>query len=88
MQSRFCSALSKMPAGESAWRLMESDDPFYTVLAESAEVGTVVPPEPAYAVFKNTMWKLLRFVFSRQMTVAEALAQGQSIINAQLAARD
>jgi len=88
VQSRFCSALSKMPAGESAWRLMESDDPFYTVLAESAEVGTVVPPEPAYAVFKNTMWKLLRFVFSRQMTVAEALAQGQSIINAQLAARD
>jgi len=33
------------------------------------------------------MWKLLRFVFSEQMTVSEALEQGQSIIDAQLAER-
>jgi len=84
VQQRFPVAMSKLPVNEDSWEIMRGGNPYYTVLNRSAETGVPVPTERAYGVYKNTMWKLLRFVFSGQMSVAEALQQGQRIIEAQL----
>jgi hypothetical protein len=46
--------------------------------------GAVVPPQRAYGIYKNTMWKLLRFVFSGRMGIEEVLATGQRIIDNKL----
>jgi len=83
-QQRFPAALSKLPVNQDAWKIMRQKNFYYSVLARSAETGVPVPTERAYGVYKNTMWKLLRFVFSGQMSVAEALKEGQRIIAAQL----
>jgi ABC-type glycerol-3-phosphate transport system substrate-binding protein len=84
VQQRFPVAMSKLPVNQDSWEIMRQGNPYYPVLTQSAETGVPVPSERAYGVFKNTMWKLLRFVFTGQMSVAEALQQGQRIIEAQL----
>ncbi len=88
VQQRFPIALSKLPVDKRSWEIMEETNPYYRALARSAGIGTPVPPERAYAVFKNTMWKLLRFLFSAQMGAAEVLERGQAIIDAQLGRDD
>jgi hypothetical protein len=50
-------------------------------MQSSYRQGRAVPPERAYGVYKNTMWKLLRFVFSGRMSVEEVLSTGQRLID-------
>jgi ABC-type glycerol-3-phosphate transport system substrate-binding protein len=85
VQQRFALSLFKMPARMDIWRVLEEKSSYYPAMFESYERGIVVPTAPAYTIFKNTLWKLLRFVFSGQMTIDDALAQGQAIIDAQAA---
>lgn len=84
VQQRFPIQATKLPTNTETWHLLRQDDPLYGALLRSAAVGTVVPPQPSYAIYKNTMWKLLRFVISGQMSVESALDQGQAIINRKL----
>ncbi len=84
VQQRFPVALSKMPANDRAWEITGPASPYYEVLKKSAEIGTVVPADNAYGVYKNTMWKLIRFIITGQMGIRETLDQGQDIINANL----
>ena len=84
VQQRFPVALAKMPADKRAWQLLPRRNRHAEVLLRSTEIGTPIPPDPAYAVYKGTMWKLLRFALSGEMAVEDVLAQGQQIINAQI----
>ena len=82
VQQRFTSEMAKLPADERAWDIVKERNPYYPVLRRSADTGTPIPPERGYAVFKGTMWKLLRFVLEGQLTVEETLRQGQTVIDA------
>jgi len=84
VQQRFPAELSKLPVNRECWQIMSRTNRYYPVLARSTEIGVPVPTEEAYGVYKNTMWKLLRFLFSGQMGVEELLKQGQQIIDAQM----
>jgi maltose-binding protein MalE len=84
VQQRFPARVAKLPAGKAAFALAEDTNPYFNTLKRSEEIGTVIPPGPAYKIYKNTMWKLLRFIFSEQMTVEETLKQGQAIIEEKL----
>jgi ABC-type glycerol-3-phosphate transport system substrate-binding protein len=85
VQQRFGLSFFKMPARTDVWPVMEEGNPYFPEMAESYDMGIIVPTAPSYNIFKNTLWKILRFVFSEQMTIDEALTQGQAIINVQLA---
>ncbi len=61
---------------------MRATNRYYPQLYRSYEIGEVIPPSEGYAVYKNTMWKILRFVYSGSMTVDEALAEGRRLIEA------
>lgn len=82
VQQRFTSALSKLPANRPAWEVARSTNRYYPQLARSYEIGAVIPPSEGYGIYKNTMWKILRFVYSGGMTVDEALAEGRRLIEA------
>ena len=81
VQYRFTQGVFKLPANEAAWTVVESVNPYFDALKASSETGTVIPPNDVYPIFKNTMWKLLRFVFSGQMSIDAVLDQGQAIID-------
>lgn len=85
VQGRFCRANYKIPANRDAWPAIAAEDPAFAVLFDAVERGQSVPPDRAYAVYKNTMWKILRLAFAGEMGVHEALAAGQRTIDAQLA---
>jgi ABC-type glycerol-3-phosphate transport system substrate-binding protein len=85
VQGRFCRAITKIPANRDAWPAIAAEDTAFAVLFESVERGQSVPPDRAYTIYKNTMWKILRLAFSGEMGVREALAAGQQTIEAQLA---
>lgn len=85
VQQRFCAATCKIPANRDAWASTAAADPAFGVLLESADRGASVPPDRAYTVYKNTMWKILRLAFAGEMGVREVLAAGQKTIDAQLA---
>lgn len=82
VQQRFTSALSKLPANRDAWEVARSTNRYFPQLSRSYEIGAVIPPSEGYAAYKNTMWKILRFVYSGTMTVDEALAEGRRLIEA------
>lgn len=85
VQGRFCRTVYKIPANRDAWPAIAADDPSFGILFESVDRGQSVPPDRAYTVYKNTMWKILRLAFAGEMGVREALAAGQETIDAQLA---
>ena len=72
--------LRKMPASAPAWELIRDSHPYFEVLEESYRIGTPVPTERSYATYKSLMWRLLRFVFTEQMSVEEMLATGDELL--------
>ena len=87
VQQRFSAALSKLPANSDAWKVSEKTNRYYAQLSRSAEIGVVIPPSAGYSTYKNTMWKILRFILAGSMKPDAALAQARRIIDANLADR-
>lgn len=87
VQQRFTAAVSKLPANTEAWSIIEGENPYYDTLYKSYRAGTVIPPANSYKIYKNTMWKLLRFALTGQLTAEETLRKGQEIIDNKLKAR-
>lgn len=86
-QYRFTAGAFKLPANAEAWKSVGRENPYFPVLEESYRNGTVIPPNDVYPIFKNTMWKLLRFVFTGQMSIEAVLEQGQAIIDQKIQRR-
>ena len=86
VQQRFTGQLAKIPAKRDIWPIWAADNPFADALLKSLEIGIVVPPARSYPIYKNTMWKILRFIYSGQMAIPEALLEGQKIIDANIEA--
>jgi arabinogalactan oligomer/maltooligosaccharide transport system substrate-binding protein len=86
-QARFTAALGKLPASARAREASRGSNPYFAQLARSAETGIVVPPARAYPVFKNTMWKMLRFYLTGQMGLDETLSTAQRLIDESLKPR-
>ena len=86
-QRGFTSALGKLPASVAAREASRGVNPYFAQLSRSAEIGLVVPPADAYPIFKNTMWKLLRFLFTGQMGLKETLSTAQGLIDENLKPR-
>lgn len=84
VQQRFTTALSKIPANEKAWDATRESNRYYEQLSRSAEIGLVIPPGQGYAVYKNIMWKMLRFILSGAMEPDVALAEARRLIDANL----
>ncbi|PKL06995.1 MAG: hypothetical protein CVV53_01505 [Spirochaetae bacterium HGW-Spirochaetae-9] len=87
VQQRFTAALSKLPANSGAWKVSEKSNRYHAVLARSAEIGAVIPPSSGYSAYKNTMWKILRFILAGSMKPDAALAEARRLIDANLAER-
>jgi len=84
VQQRFSAAVHKLPARRGAWPAVRDEIEYFEVLEAAYRQGVTVPPQRAYGVYKNTMWKLLRFAFSGKMSVREVLSTGQRIIDNKL----
>jgi ABC-type glycerol-3-phosphate transport system substrate-binding protein len=84
VQSRFTTSVSKMPARESAFSLQEDQNRFSKALKISADSGTIIPTDKAYSVYKNTMWKMLRFAISGRMPPGQVLEKTQELVNKNL----
>ncbi len=84
LQHDFTSRLHKLPAVEAAWELSEQSNPFFPVLRESYDSGITVPSLQGYKIYKNTMWKMLRFMLTGKIPVREGLEQAQQLIDNQM----
>jgi len=77
--------MKKIPVNRSVLMdRLESGDALYQLYQHALDVGTFVPALNAYDLYKNTLWKLLRFVFLDQMSIPEVLEKGQRIIDANM----
>lgn len=81
---RFCSALSKLPVQEEAWLMNAGENPYFPALRTAFEEGQTVPSSRGYKVYKNTMWKMLRFLLHGSMEIETGLRRAQSLIEAQM----
>lgn len=84
VQHNFTSAVFKLPVSESAWKLAEKDNPYFPVMRYAYDRGVPVPSSQGYKVFKNTMWKMLRFLLTGKMPVETGLQQAQGLIDNQM----
>lgn len=85
VQSAFCIPVKKIPVNRAVLAdRLESGDALYQLYQHALDVGTFVPAYNAYDLYKNTLWKLLRFVFLDQMSIPEVLEKGQQIIDANM----
>ncbi|QEN08942.1 extracellular solute-binding protein [Oceanispirochaeta crateris] len=81
VQQRFCPALSKLPARTDILELPDIAYGALPVLESSMDKGTIIPPLQVYSIYKNNMWKLLRFALSDQMSVQQTLEKGQLLMD-------
>jgi arabinogalactan oligomer/maltooligosaccharide transport system substrate-binding protein len=84
VQQRFTAALAKLPANAFAWEMARAGNPYFAVLSQSAEIGSVIPPGKGYSIYKNMMWKIIRFVLSGSMNVPTALKEARRLIDANM----
>ncbi len=84
VQQRFIPAVSKLPALESAWSVSADQNPWYETLKISSNAGIIIPTAKAYSVYKNTMWKMLRFAISGRMPAEQVLKKTQELVNKNL----
>jgi len=79
-QTRFSSSVAKLPV-RSDISYAEGEGPaFYSEMKATVCEGTVIPPQAIYKVYKNNMWKLLRFSLSGKMTPRDTLDRGQKLM--------
>lgn len=88
VQQRFTSATAKLPALETALPAISEDNQWYETLLISSEAGTVIPTDKAYSIYKNTMWKMLRFAISGKMPAEQVLEKTQELVNKNLEDRN
>ena len=88
VQQRFSAETAKLPALEAAWAAADTDKPWYEALNISSESGTVIPTEKAYSIYKNTMWKMLRFAISGKMPADQVLKKTQDLVNKNIEDRE
>ncbi len=81
-QLRFCSELRKLSVRSDIRVVTAERSSYGEALERTVASGTVIPPDRVYGVFKNNMWKLLRFAFSGQMAPEETLRAGQQLMDA------
>jgi len=80
VQQRFCPAMAKLPARDGVLKIPGISYDYADVLDKSASRGIVIPPRNVYGIYKNNMWKLLRFALSGRMSVRQTLEQGQTLM--------
>jgi len=84
VQHHFTSKVSKLPVSESAWKLAAQQNRYFSVLRNSYDIGVSVPSTKGYKIYKNTMWKMLRFLLTGKLPVEEGLQRAQSLIDKQI----
>ena len=80
VQQRFCPKLAKLPVRMDVLNIPGVSYGYLDVIKKTVETGTVIPPEHVYSIYKNNMWKLLRFALSGRMSVKETLQKGQILM--------
>ena len=83
-QSRFCMKVHKLPVERNVFMMLKEKDEIFKEAFKSVEIGTLIPTDPSYKIYKSTMWNLLRLVFAGKLNPREALLKGQRIIDANL----
>ncbi len=81
IQQRFCPAMAKLPARDRVLDIPGIPYGYLSILKETVNNGTVIPPQHVYRIYKNNMWKLLRFALTGRMSVEDTLQQGQTLMN-------
>jgi ABC-type glycerol-3-phosphate transport system substrate-binding protein len=81
VQQRFCPPLAKLPARRDVLGIPGIPYGYLDVLDETVETGSVIPPQRIYGIYKNNMWKLIRFALSGRMSVRQTLEQGQILMD-------
>lgn len=84
VQHAFTRAVFKLPVSDSAWKLTQRENPYFQVMRYSYDTGVPVPSSRGYKVFKNTMWKMLRFLLTGKLPVETGLQRAQSLIESQM----
>jgi ABC-type glycerol-3-phosphate transport system substrate-binding protein len=84
VQAEFSFSHYKNPVRDDVWQLSALPPEFSEVLRASMEIGAVIPPQPAYGISKDTMWKMIHLILSGEMPVQEGLDTAQQIIDNQL----
>jgi len=82
VQQRFNSALYKLPVEPGAWAKAKTTNPYYPQLSRSAAIGSIIPPGEGYSIYKNVMWKIIRFILTGAMKPAQALGEARRLIDA------
>ncbi len=80
VQQRFCPELAKLPIRNDVLNIPGISYEYLNVIKKTVDAGIVIPPEHVYSIYKNNMWKLLRFALSGRMSVEETLKKGQILM--------
>ncbi len=81
VQQRFCPELAKLPSRNDVLEISGTEFSNLDILRDAAASGTVIPPQQIYSIYKNNMWKLLRFALSHRMSVEQTLEEGQKLMD-------
>jgi ABC-type glycerol-3-phosphate transport system substrate-binding protein len=83
VQQRFTAEMNKLPAATTAMTIDGFDSEIRKAVKRSAEGGECIPPDPAYGIYKNVLWSMLRLIIDGKFTAQEGMQEAQRLIDAQ-----
>ncbi len=79
IQKQFCKALYKISPNEKVLLDLEKSNKFYKTILSTKENFETIPQTEDYQIYKNILWKLLRFVFTNQLTPQQVIEKGEQL---------
>jgi len=76
----FCEQYFKIPFSPTILAQMDLPDSVRHAYEKSLEYGISLPTSAVFGVWKSVFWKILRFVYTGQMTVDQAIQEAQRLI--------
>ncbi len=80
IQKQFCLSQFKLSANETVEKEFEETNSYYKKILKNKEAFQLIPNNENYQTYKNILWKLLRFVFTDQLTVNEVIEKGEQLL--------
>ena len=84
VQQKIPASIGKLPADKQTIDYAQEHHPYADVLRLSLERGMVIPPYPAYSIFKDVLWSMLRLMVSGRIPLEDGLHRAQGLIDSRL----
>lgn len=80
VQMEFCSSQFKMSPNYFVETTLMDTNPYYKTILSNKSNFSTIPNNSNYTTYKNLLWKLLRFIYTDQLSPQQVIEKGEQLL--------